>query len=72
MFLDTRHWASDFDKSLAHEDKPLVQEELRWFETLQVFVACTRGSEFLWLINDRHKFSVSVTKGEFGFANLSV
>ena len=48
--LDTRHWASEFKKSLAQEDKPLVQEELKWFETLQVsntckvsnFVACTR------------------------------
>ena len=45
MFLDNRHGASEFDKSLAHEDKPLVQEKLRWFETLQVFVACIRGSE---------------------------
>ena len=29
MFLDTRHWASEFDKSLAYEDKPLIKEKLR-------------------------------------------
>ena len=32
-FKDTRHWASEFDKSVAHKDKPLVQEKLRLFET---------------------------------------
>lgn len=29
MFLDARHWASECDKSLAHEDKPLIKEKLR-------------------------------------------
>ena len=35
IFLDISLWASEFNKSLAHEDKPLVQEKLKWFKTLQ-------------------------------------
>ena len=77
-FLDTRHWASEFKKSLAHEEKPLVQEELKWFETLQVsdtckvsnFVACTRPGfrTFLTLYRVQIEIFRSVTKAEFEFA----
>ena len=28
-FLDTRQWASKHSKSLAHKDKPLVQNKVR-------------------------------------------
>ena len=78
IFLDTRHWASEFKKSLAHEEKPLVQEELKWFETLQVsdtckvsnFVACTRPGfrTFLTLYRVQIEIFRSVTKVEFSFA----
>ena len=41
-------------------------------QNLKVFAASNRGSELLrLLIESRHKFSVSGTKGEFGFADLS-
>ena len=41
-------------------------------QNLKVFAARTRGSELLrLLIESRQKFSVSGTKGEFGFADLS-
>ena len=74
IFLDTRHWASEFKKSLAHEDKPLVQE----FETLQVsntckvsnFVACSRPGfrTFMTLYRVQTEIFRSVTKAEFEFA----
>ena len=78
IFLDTRHWASEFKKSLAHEEQPLVQEELKWFETLQVsntckvsnFVACTRPGlrTFMTLYRVQTEIFRSVTKAEFEFA----
>ena len=41
-------------------------------QNLKVFAACTGGSELLrLLIESRQKFSVSGTKGEFVFADLS-
>ena len=31
---DTRHWVSEFNKSLAHEDKPLIEEKTEVFQNM--------------------------------------
>ena len=71
IFLDTRHWASEFKKSLSPRGQATGPRRIEVVQNLQVnFVACTRPvfKSFMTLYRVQTEISRSVTKLEFEFA----